>query len=150
MISGAAGGAIIGLSILILLFTRGPLCFLLGIANIPGFLLWKRASAQDGRPARRVAVAIGWLGQSLASLLVVVLLSFLSHLLLSRVQIVPLLKFGYWIILLYVCVAPAAATLRVTRESETVFNQPYYRVTLTLTLATTVAGFIALRVLQFP
>ena len=141
-IGGATAGAILSFCMLILLFTRGLVCFLLGFANIPGFLLWQRGLTQNNRRTRKVAVAIGWFGQSLASIVVILLLVALSHFLFTRINIVPLLKVFYWVFLLYVCVTPTIRTLKTALKSESIINAPYYRVTLTLTSATTVVVFI--------
>jgi hypothetical protein len=120
------------------------------MGNVPGLQLWRWASAKDSRPTKRLAVGIGWLGQSAISLLVVVTLVLLSRWFFSRVEIVPLLRWVYWAFLLYVYVAPVHRSRQVACESETIFNEPYYRVSLMFTMATTVVGFIVLCILLIP
>jgi hypothetical protein len=145
MIGRFESGGILGLSTLILLFLRGPSCYLMGFANIPGFLLWKHASTQNNRRMKYLAVLLGSLGQSLSMLAIMILLSSITIFLFSHLDISPLLQFAYWIFILYLCIAPPYSTLKASLETENIFNLPYYRVSLTLTMIITVILFIILR-----
>jgi hypothetical protein len=146
MLGPLASGILVSLSMLILLLSRGPLCFLLGAANVPGFILWQTGRTQASRQKQRLSILVGWFCQSLASVLVVVLLSLLAKFLFKYLYVSPILKLIYWLFLFYICLAPAYATRKVSSHSATIFDWPYYRLTLTFTMISTAVVFVVLRI----
>jgi hypothetical protein len=137
-------GALISLSMLLLLLLRGSLCFFLGVANIPGFRLWKAATAQANRNGQRQAVLVGWLCQSVASVFIVVLLLFLAKFLFEHLYVSDVLKVICWIFFLYIGIAPAYTSRKLASQSETLFDWPYYKLTLAFTMITTAVTYIVL------
>jgi hypothetical protein len=146
MLGPLASGILVSLSMGILLLLRGPLCFLLGAANVPGFILWQTSRTPANLQKQRLSILVGSFCQSLASAFVVVLLSLLAKFLFEYLYVSPILKIFYWLFLFYICIAPAYATLKVSSLSAETLDWPYYRLTLTLTMISTSVVFVVLRI----
>ncbi|MFZ0034689.1 MAG: hypothetical protein WAK60_06860 [Sedimentisphaerales bacterium] len=145
----------------------GLVCFLMGLANVPGYKIWRSGVARmvqlgqrlikpsiDGftalrgvrqaRLAIRFGMFLAWVGQSAVSLLFAGILIQFTKFFFSHFEFWYLFRWLYWVAIFFLCLAPSYRTLRIAEESSTEQEKPFYRYTLSLTCLTTAICFIVL------
>jgi len=119
----------------------GQVCFVMGLANMPGYRLWRSGAGQQGASTQRFGVLLGWLGQSAVSLCFAFFLVQLVRLFFRHFEFHALFRWPYWAAVFLLSLGPAYKTLRVSEQSSS-DDRMFYRYTLLLTCLTTAVGFI--------
>ena len=120
----------------------GQVCFVMGLANMPGYRLWRSGAGRQSASTQRLGVLFGWLGQSLVSLFFAFLLVQLVHLFFGHFQFHALFRWPYWAAVFLLSLGPAYKTLTASEQSSPDDDKMFYRYTLLLTCLTTAAGFV--------
>jgi hypothetical protein len=146
MLKSLIGTAILLISIpTIGRFAAGAVCFLMGIANSPGYSLWRSGISRDSKAARTFGMLLGLLGQCAVSLAFCVAAILLGRFFFSQFEFYFLFRWLFWAALLVLCVAPAYRTLKITETSDLADHEKaFYSRTLNLTCLITFVGFISL------
>ena len=121
----------------------GQVCFLMGVANIPGYRLWKKKMSQNQVPSAQFGILLSWLGQSIISLCFAWALVYLTRLFFRHFEFYYIFQWAYWVAIFFLSIGPAFRSLRISEQTAANLAEGnFYRFTLILTLVTTVAGFI--------
>ncbi len=127
-------------------FACGFVCYGMGIANIPGFLLWKSDPSHKS-VASSCGLIMGWLGQTLVSLAFCALLVALVRWIPSKLHIADLFIWLLWAMAFLTVLRPPFAVLRQKpqeQDEQTISAHVFASVTSIFTLCATAACFIAL------
>ena len=148
----------------------GTACSLMGIANIPGYKIWRSGIARlvsgglklynpsdsdnwqgelkvtrQALLAVRFGMFLAWVGQSVVSICFAVVLTQLAKLFFGHFEVWFLFRWLYWMGLFFLCLAPSYRTRRIAEKScQDGNDKDFYRVTLSLTCITTALCFIVL------
>ncbi len=141
--------SLIGTTILVSIYPVGffaaaLVCSVMGVANIPGYMLWQSGVFRQNRLIEKFGMFLGWMGQTVVSLFFAVVLVGLGRLLLRYFEFWFLFRWASWVALFLLCLGPAYKTLRASEQtSQNGEERLYYSYTLSLTGLTTALGFIA-------
>jgi len=120
----------------------GQVCFLMGIANIPGFKMWRAARNRSSAVGERLAVFFGWLGQAIVSGAFAFLLVKLARVIFAHVEILSGFRWLIWASFILLAYGPIYKTRQVSHGSSEEEGRNYYMVTLALSGLTTAAGYV--------
>ena len=124
----------------------GFVCYGMGIANIPGFLLWK-SDPDHKSVASSCGLIMGWLGQTLVSLAFFALLVALVRWIPSKLHIADLFIWLLWAMAFLTVLRPPFAVLRQKpqeQDEQTISAHVFASVTSIFTRCATAVGFVAL------
>jgi glucan phosphoethanolaminetransferase (alkaline phosphatase superfamily) len=114
----------------------------MGLANIPGYKLWKSGARRNNNSTANIGIFLGWIGQSAVSLCFALTLVLLTRLFFRHFEFHFLFQWLYCIAIFCLSLGPAYRTLRVSEQTTADdAEKTFYRLTLILTLATTALGF---------
>jgi hypothetical protein len=130
-------------------FAGAAVCFLMGFANIPGYKLWRAGTARHESWMATSGLCLGWLGQSVVSVLFAAVLIQLARLFFAHFDIWSFFRWLYWIALCYLSIKPSNETRLVAENSSPEAEKSYYRLTLSLTILTTALAFVTLAIVPW-
>jgi hypothetical protein len=128
-------------------FAAGAVCFLMGIANVPGYLLWRSGTARGHELSRRFGLLVGWVGQSCVSVAFALALVLLVRLFFTTFEVWFLFRWLYWVAVFLLCLGPTYRTLSVSRSPAEDDTTIYFSFTLPFTGFTTALGFMLFAIL---
>ena len=118
-------------------------CFGMGLASIPGALIWNAGSKRNSR-WRWAGVLVSWIGQSYIALAFVALVIALMRFMFGRLPTAQIVRWLFWALAFFIAISPVYLTKSFARaEYEQTAGSQSNLVSLTLSGVTTVAGFVS-------
>jgi hypothetical protein len=132
-------GAVVVLSWPMGTLACGPICFLIGLANVPGYALCK--SRGDGAPARLSSgLAIGCLGQMIVTVAFATVLILFTRWFIARVHVATVFAWALWVTAFVTPLRPSMAVIRAANTPSDA--DTFARMSSVLTVIGTATAFV--------
>jgi hypothetical protein len=147
--------SILAVSILVALIptvgyiAAGQVCLLMGLANIPGYKLWRFGVQEQRNVLKSLGLVLGWLGQSVVSISFAFLLVRLIQLYFGQFELHAIIRWPIWFAVFFLALGPTFRTFNVSGWSSPEIERRYLQATLPLTALTTAIVFVVLAAIPF-
>lgn len=124
----------------------GQVCFAMGLANVPGFKIWREASKRKSRNGETIGMIVGSAGQAMIGLVFAFLLARGAHALFARVEVAVGFRWFIWAALFLLLAGPFFMTGRASSSMSDEDGRTYFYVTLAFSGFVTKIGFICMAI----
>ena len=114
----------------------------MGLANIPGFRMWRAARARSNAAGEWLGVVFGWLGQAVVSGAFAFLLVKVARVIFAHVEILSGFRWLIWASFFLLAYGPIYMTRQASHGYSDEEGRKYFMGTLALSGLTTQVGYV--------